>query len=213
MVMTAEEESSVEPYAQAHKVFRHSEDEGRFMEWLRSGKRTEIEVGSGKGLFLRSAAPSDTATQFIGLEIAEKYAQSTAEKLEKEGMSNATCFCADGVRVIDELVPANSIAAVHVYFPDPWWKARHKKRRVLNPRMIGAIDRALVPGGKFHFWTDVIDYYESTVAMIAELTNWDGPMLVNERAAADDMDYHTHFERRTRRNGMPVYRTLYTKKA
>jgi tRNA (guanine-N7-)-methyltransferase len=204
--------SDSEPYAQSQHIFRFPGDQERFAGLLHTDRPIEIEVGSGKGLFLRGAAPVKKDTQFIGLEIAAKYAQSTAEKLRSEGISNAECFCADAVRVIDELIPDASLSAVHVYFPDPWWKARHKKRRVLNPRMIRAIDRALVPGGKLHFWTDVIDYYESTVAMIAELTNWEGPLLVAQREAQDDMDYHTHFERRTRRNGMPVYRTLYLKK-
>ncbi len=209
--MSSDEEQLAEPYAQAHKIFRFDEDQAKFESILRSESVLEIEVGSGKGLFLRSAAKAKPDVTFVGLEIAVKYAKMSADKLEALGLSNATCFCADGVRVMDEVVPAGRLDGVHVYFPDPWWKARHKKRRVLNERMIVGIDRALRSGGLFHFWTDVLDYYESTIEMIASLTNWNGPQIVEERESADDMDYHTHFERRTRRNGMPVYRALYMK--
>ncbi len=204
-------EEEFEPYAQSKSIFRFEGDQERFMAWLQSDAPIEIEVGSGKGLFLRSVAKARPTTKFIGLEIAAKYASMSAKKLCDLGLGNATCFAADAVRVIDEVVPASSLQAVHVYFPDPWWKARHKKRRVLNPRMVEAVDRALKINGEFHFWTDVLDYYESTIEMIAQLVKWDGPKIVEERDAADDMDYHTHFERRTRRNGMPVYRTLYIK--
>jgi tRNA (guanine-N7-)-methyltransferase len=207
-------DTEFEPYAQSKTIFRFEEDRTRFEAMLATDTITEIEVGSGKGLFLRSAAAANPSVQFIGLEIAAKYAKLASSKLQAAGMTNADCFCADAVRVIDEVVPAQRLQAVHVYFPDPWWKARHKKRRVVNPRLVEAANRALKPGGSFHFWTDVLDYFESASEMIAgTMPTWAGPILVEERNASDDMDYHTHFERRTRRNGMPVYRTRYDKPA
>lgn len=108
-------------------------------------------------------------------------------------------------------MPADRLDAVHVYFPDPWWKARHKKRRVLNEAMVQAIERALVPGGTLHFWTDVVDYFESTLELLATQTKLIGPEYIDERAAEHAMDFHTHFERRTRLNGLPVYRSRYRK--
>ncbi len=115
--------------------------------------------------------------------------------------------------MISDEIPENRLHAVHVYFPDPWWKARHKKRRVLNERMLIGIERALIPGGFLHFWTDVIDYYQSTLELIQQVTRLQGPLFVDEPPALHDLDYRTHFERRTRLNGLPVYRSQFQKLA
>jgi len=84
-------------------------------------------------------------------------------------------------------------------------------RRVLNEKTLCNIQRTLKPSGTLHFWTDVLDYYEGTLELIDEVTNLKGPFFISEPHAAHDMDYLTHFERRTRRNGLPVYRSRFTK--
>ena len=79
----------------------------------------------------------------------------------------------------------------------------------MNERMLKAIQRVLAPNGVLHFWTDVLDYYESTLELLASATTLSGPHFVDEPISTHDMDYRTHFERRTRRNGLPVYRSQY----
>jgi tRNA (guanine-N7-)-methyltransferase len=113
--------------------------------------------------------------------------------------------------VIATEVPDESVVAVHVYFPDPWWKAKHKKRRVLSDETIVHIQRVLKPNGELHFWTDVLDYYEIAVPRIVELTTLAGPFYVPEPSSSHSMDYRTHFERRTRLNGLPVYRARFVR--
>jgi tRNA (guanine-N7-)-methyltransferase len=100
---------------------------------------------------------------------------------------------------------------VHVYFPDPWWKARHHKRRVLNEAFLTDVVRTLEPDGKFHFWTDVREYYDATLALVASRTPLVGPLDVPEAVPQHDLDYRTHFERRTRLHEEPVYRAEFTK--
>ena len=109
------------------------------------------------------------------------------------------------------LIPDNSLAAVHVYFPDPWWKSRHKKRRVMSPRFVLDIERTLEPGGVLHFWTDVEEYFHSTLEILEEQTRLVGPQQVPELPAEHDMDYRTNFERRVRQLGKPVFRSQFTK--
>ena len=110
-------------------------------------------------------------------------------------------------------ISAESLEAVHVYFPDPWWKKKHRKRRVLNESSIINLTRCLRPGGRFHFWTDVLDYFEDTVELIAEITPILGvPLPEDEIEATHDLDYRTHFERRSRQNLIPVYRVRYEKR-
>ena len=112
----------------------------------------------------------------------------------------------DGLRVFREYLRDHSVAAVHVYFPDPWWKKRHKKRRVMNEQLLADVQRVLVPGGRLHFWTDVAEYFETSLELIAAETSLIGPIPVPERPATDDLDYQTHFERRTRLHEQAVYR-------
>src|SRR3954463_9733222 len=84
----------------------------------------EVEVGSGKGLFLQSAAIAEPEHNFLGIEIATKYARYAAARLAKQQLQNAVMIHGDGQRLLGEFLPDNSLAAVHVYFPDPWWKKR-----------------------------------------------------------------------------------------
>lgn len=191
--------------------FYRSEDEQILRDWLNTDARLELEIGSGKGLFLMNQSPQHQETRYIGLELAAKYAWECQAKVEKADLKNLRFFACDAVAVIDRDVQTDSIDAVHVYFPDPWWKAKHKKRRVLNEDSLRNIERILKPNGELHFWTDVLDYYELTLELIDQVTRFEGPLFVSEPASTHDMDYRTHFERRTRRNGLPVYRSRFIK--
>jgi tRNA (guanine-N7-)-methyltransferase len=171
----------------------------------------EIEVGSGKGLFLRAAAGARPEVDFLGIEVARKYAAFAAAGAAKSGLRNVVVVEGDALRIFQESVPDASVAAVHVYFPDPWWKARHKKRRVMRDSFLRDVERVLQPGGSLHFWTDVEEYFETTLELIAAGTTLLGPLPVPETPAEHDMAYRTHFERRVRMAGEPVYRAEYRK--
>jgi tRNA (guanine-N7-)-methyltransferase len=93
-----------------------------------------------------------------------------------------------------------------VYFPDPWWKKRHHKRRVMNERFVREVARTLMPGGALHFWTDVRERFDATLELIAEQVALEGPLEVAERPAEHNLDYRTHFERRMRLTDRPVFR-------
>ena len=173
----------------------------------------EIEVGSGKGLFLSAAASEDAAGNYLGIEIAQKYARFAAARLSKRGLSNARMLNGDAQRVFREWIADDSLRAVHVYFPDPWWKARHRKRRVMNESFAQQVQRTLQPGGTLHFWTDVEEYYQSTLELVPAATRLCGPYPVEEKPADHDLDYRTHFERRMRLHGQPIYRAEFRKAA
>ena len=171
----------------------------------------EVEVGSGKGLFLRNAAAARPQTNFLGIEVAAKYARFAAAMLVKRNLRNAVVVQADALRIFAELLPHASLQAVHVYFPDPWWKKRHKKRRVMRESFLRDIDLTLLPGGMLHFWTDVEEYFHATLELIAACTDLRGPLEATETPAEHDMDYRTHFERRMRQLNEPVYRAEFRK--
>jgi len=171
----------------------------------------EVEVGSGKGLFLRTAAAQWPESNFLGIEIALKYARFAAAALAKRQLTNAVVVNGDALRIFDELLPNDSLAAVHVYFPDPWWKKRHKKRRVMRESFVRDVERTLVPGGSLHFWTDVEEYFHTSVELLTMHTTLAGPTPVPEKPAEHDMAYRTHFERRMRLHDEAVYRAVFHK--
>jgi tRNA (guanine-N7-)-methyltransferase len=173
----------------------------------------EVEIGSGKGLFLGSAATQRTDHDFLGVEVVRKYALAAAARAVKKQAGNVRVLQGDALRLFAELLPDASLAAVHVYFPDPWWKTKHHKRRVMKPSLVRDVERTLAPGGRLHFWTDVEEYFEASLALLAAETKLAGPLEVAERPAADDLDYRTHFERRMRLSGLPVYRSEFVKAA
>lgn len=218
-------------------------DPGKVFGADRADAPLEVEIGSGKGLFLRGAAAASPGRNYLGVEIAYKYARYLAACLVRDGQTNARVLAGDGARLLSAVLPDASVAAVHVYFPDPWWKKRHAKRRLMvNPPFLAAIGRVLAPGGELHFWTDVREYYEAALAVLAELRQapalastrdasaagppsggspsggsapgglpLEGPFDVPETPAEHEMDFRTHFERRTRLNDQPVFRARYVK--
>lgn len=170
----------------------------------------EIEVGCGKGLFMETISGNVPHHNFLGIEIARKYACHAAAKLARGERSNAIMVCGDAEPLFQQRVAVGSLEAVHVYFPDPWWKKRHRKRRVLNESSIANFAKSLRSGGRLHFWTDVLDYFEDTIEMIAEIAPQLGVPIPEEQAeASHDLDYRTHFERRSRQHSIPVYRVRY----
>jgi tRNA (guanine-N7-)-methyltransferase len=172
----------------------------------------EVEVGSGKGLFLRNAAAARPDVNFLGIEVAPKYAEFAAAKLAMAGLPNAMMVSGDAIRIFQELLPDNMLNAVHVYFPDPWWKMRHRRRRVMRESFLHDVQRTLRPGGSLHFWTDVQEYFETSLALLAAVTTLEGPLAVPETPAEHDMAYRTHFERRMRLANEPVYRSEFRKR-
>ena len=130
----------------------------------------EIDVGSGKGLFLKGASAACLDHDFLGIERSRKYARFAAARLAKSGIRNAAVTHGDGLRLFDELLEEESVRAVHVYFPDPWWKARHKKRRIMTERFVKNVERCLQGGGRLHFRTDVREYFETSLETIADYT-------------------------------------------
>jgi len=169
----------------------------------------EVEVGSGKGLFMRRVAAARPEHCYLGIEIARKYARFAAANLARRELTNAKMIIGDGLRLFNEHLPDGSLDAVHVYFPDPWWKKRHRKRRVMRESFVRRIEQVLRPGGWLHFWTDVGEYFDESIELLRSATTLDGPHPVREAPAEDDLDYRTHFERRMRLADEPVYRSQF----
>ncbi len=173
----------------------------------------EIEVGFGKGLFLLNQGATRPDTNFLGVEIERKYVLLTATRVARREYHNVKLACTDARWFLTARVAADSVAAMHVYFPDPWWKTRHRKRRLFTEEFAEQVARVLKPSGRFHFVSDVQDYFEESVGMVAaqgRLRSLPPPAVGEPRG---DDDYLTNFERKYRKEGRPIYRALFERPA
>jgi tRNA (guanine-N7-)-methyltransferase len=171
----------------------------------------EVEVGFGKGLFLLSAGMAHPQVNYFGIEIVRKYQLYATTRVAVRGLSNVKTCCADAKRVLANHVPPGSVRTVHVFFPDPWWKSKHKKRLLFTPEFAAAVRRVLRPGGVLHFVTDVRDYFEMVTALLATIPAFRELPPPVENTPRHDMDYLTNFERKFRREGRPIHRSRYEK--
>ena len=126
----------------------------------------ELEIGIGKGLFLRREAAARPETGFIGVERAAKWFGICAKRLQRDGHPNARIIRADAFDLLVRWIPPSSLAAVHVLFPDPWPKKRHAKRRLLTPVLYDLTARVLSLGGIFTVATDVGWYFEEAMEVL-----------------------------------------------
>jgi tRNA (guanine-N7-)-methyltransferase len=167
----------------------------------------ELEVGSGKGLFLVSAGAARPTHNFVGVELSRKYARRAADRVAKAGLANVAVIRGDIRQLWHRLEGLNALAAVHIYFPDPWWKKRHKKRRVFNEEFLARVSRVLRLGGELQIATDVEEYFETMRALVA--TRAEYRPLTDAGGSASVGDYLTNFERKYRNEGRPIYRIGY----
>ena len=169
----------------------------------------EIEVGFGKGHFLLSASAQHPEVNYLGIEVIRKLQQYVATRLSLRERSNVRVAHANAKRLLHERVPDRSVQAMHIYFPDPWWKRRHRRRRVFTSEFVMSTARVLQPGGRFHIVTDVEEYFEVMLKLVRPLPQFRETEPPPLSKAEDDMDYLTNFERKFRKLGLPTYRTTF----
>lgn len=176
-----------------------------------NNRPVEIEVGFGKGLFLLSAAQAQPEVNYLGIEIQRKYQLFTATRLAKRGLRNVRLAQADARLLLRDFVPAASVQAVHVYFPDPWWKKRHLKRRVFTAQFAALCARALQPGGRLHVVTDVKEYFDVIVKLVKKESTLAPLPPPDPKQPAHDLDYLTNFERKFRKEGRAIYGAVWSR--
>ncbi len=130
----------------------------------------EIEIGFGKGRFLLRSAWENPGKNYLGIERSRKCFRITHERILKRGLKNIRLVMALAEEFIPRFIPDNSIFAYHIYFPDPWPKRRHAKRRLFKENFVIHLERTLVPGGRLNIATDVESYYQVILDLISRYT-------------------------------------------
>jgi tRNA (guanine-N7-)-methyltransferase len=128
----------------------------------------EIEIGPGRGDVLLAFARACPQVNFFAIEHVHGAAERIAERIADAGLPNARVLAGDAACVVRNLVPPASVAAYHIYFPDPWPKRRHHKRRLVTPSFVATLGRTLAPGGLVHVATDLDWLFDAMVRALAQ---------------------------------------------
>lgn len=173
----------------------------------RSGGRLEIEIGFGKGRYLLSRAAGDSETTFIGIESAAIYWELTNRKARQRGLRNLVTLCGDALYVLGVCLGRGIADAMHVYFPDPWPKLRHHRRRLLDRSTVDLVIGALAPGAALYFATDHAEYGEWVRRVLERY-----PAVAVERVEGPWPDGpRTHYETKYEGEGRPILRLIVTR--
>jgi tRNA (guanine-N7-)-methyltransferase len=169
-----------------------------------NGNIFELEIGSGKGTFLVDQALSRPRVNFLGLEKARRYWQYASDRLRRNGCFNTRMLLADAGQLVTELIAENCLNAVHAYFPDPWPKKRHHKRRLFQRPFLDHLERVLVRGGRLQVVTDHRDYF-SQIEQVLRESNFELTDFRPPGSTEDEELVGSNFERKYRREGRPFY--------
>lgn len=167
----------------------------------------EIEIGFGRGASLLERARLMPDALLVGFEVKAKLAVLVANRRKREALANVRVFADDAALALVRCGPNHSVGRVMIYFPDPWWKKRHAKRRVLNTRLLDELGRLLKVGGELFVQTDVEDRALSYHQLIEAHPAFDF-------GGASGWIEHNPFlaksnrEIRAERHGLPIWRLL-----
>jgi tRNA (guanine-N7-)-methyltransferase len=168
----------------------------------------EIELGAGNGRFLLEWAAGHPESGFLGVERARKYLELAAARALRRGIVNVRLAHTTAEDLLFRCLAPGSVSALHVYFPDPWPKKRHHKRRFFRPDNVARVAEVLEPGGLIRVKTDHAEYATIIGALLTA-----EPCLVAAGGFEAFVDLPaTHFEIRYARDSRPVYRFAFRRR-
>ena len=171
---------------------------------------TVLEIGFGMGDATAQIAAALPGTNFIGIEVHAPGVGALLKRIGENGLTNLRLVQHDAVEVLEHMIAPASLAGVHIYFPDPWHKKRHHKRRLIQPAWVQQLSTRLAPGGYLHCATDWQPYAEQMLEVLGA-----EPSLVNSAegyAPRPDWRPLTKFEQRGLKLGHGVWDLLFTRR-
>ena len=170
-----------------------------------------VEIGFGMGHTLAELAGRSPQTGFVGIAVHRPGVGKLLAMAEARGLQNIRVFCHDAVEVLDRAIPDASLDGLLLFFPDPWHKKRHHKRRLVQPPFVALVQRKLKPGGLFHLATDWEDYARQMLEVVESVPGWvnlAGAGCFSPRPESRPL---TRFEQRGMRLGHGVWDLLLRK--
>ena len=171
-------------------------------------QRLEVDLGCGKGRFLVARAAAHPATSFLGLDRQTRRLAKVERKAQRAQLGNIRLLYAEAAYTVTHLLPRGSVAAYYIFFPDPWPKRRHHRRRLFDAAFLDALNTTLAPGGCIHLATDHLDYFES----IRHLLTGDARFMEREPFVTS-AEERTDFELIFLQQNKPIGRCSFAKRS
>ncbi len=172
-----------------------------------------IEIGAGKATLLVNQGRAHPGVNFIGIEWAGRYYRFAVDRIGRWGLSNVKMIRTDAAVFIADLVPDNCVDCFHIYFPDPWPKKRHHKRRFINQTNLNQLLRCLKKGGSIRIATDHADYFEQIRNIVAAGSDRLVEVDFLPTAGATTGEWvGSNFERKYLKENRPIYTLAMAKK-
>lgn len=206
--------TQAQQYALKHHWLRYcldSEVDYNFTEVFGRDAPLIVEIGFGNGDSLAKMAAANPDIDYIGIEVHKPGVGHLMTLLDKEGLANVRIYCHDAMEIMEHKIADNSLAGVHLFFPDPWHKKKHHKRRIVRPSFIDLLVKKLKPGGYFHAATDWQDYAQSMLEVLSAakgISNTSNTQTYCERPEYRPL---TKFEQRGLRLGHGVWDLIFRK--
>jgi len=173
---------------------------------------TILEIGFGMGSSLATMAENNPQQNYIGIEVHRPGVGALLKLVGEKNLINLRVFNADAIEVLEQMIPEKSLSAVYLFFPDPWHKTKHKKRRIVQTEFATKIASHLQESGQFHMatdWEDYAKYMLKTMSLAKEYVNLSG---VNNYTPRPEYRPLTKFEQRGHDLGHGVWDLIFVKK-
>ena len=171
----------------------------------------ELDIGFGRGLSLFERAALQPESRIIGIDVKTKLAYQLDQRLRKHGIPNVAILCGDAREILKRAEPNGSVRRVSLHFPDPWWKKRHDKRRVIGDALLAELARLMARGGELFIQTDVEHRAEQYVEHLRQRADF---VLRSESGYVDENPFgaRSNREKRAIEDGLPVWRIVATRR-
>jgi len=168
-----------------------------------------LEIGFGMGKSLVEMAAAAPEKNFIGIEVHRPGVGACLSSAQDAGITNLRLFCHDAVEVLGQMIPDQSIDTLQLFFPDPWHKARHHKRRIVQPAFVQMLRPKLKIGGVFHMATDWENYAEHMLEVMSAAEGYENTSATGNWVSRPDWRPLTKFEQRGHRLGHGVWDLIF----
>ena len=171
-----------------------------------------LEIGFGNGASLAEMAANAPEKDFLGIEVHRPGVGQLLRVVEEQGLTNLRAMSEDAVVILERHIADGGLDTVQLFFPDPWHKKRHHKRRILQPPFVELIARKLRPGGTFHMATDWRHYAEQMMEVMSAAEPFDNPFGEGAYAPRPGHRPLTKFEQRGHRLGHGVWDLIFRRR-
>jgi tRNA (guanine-N7-)-methyltransferase len=171
-----------------------------------------LEIGFGMGQSLAEMAAGAPETNYLGVDVHRPGVGGLLHKLQEQGIDNVRVYCDDAVPVLRECIADTSLDGVQIFFPDPWHKKRHHKRRLIQAAFIDLLCSKLKPGGFLHLATDWENYAEQMLALLTAMRGLENTAGEGQYSPRPHYRPLTKFEKRGQRLGHGVWDLLFHRK-